>query len=66
MTGYAIKPLDSQIDHRPSLIPRIPSILNVVSPIGEEYITNSLDHGRRVFQGQIPPDSYFFADFILG
>ena len=34
MTRYAIKPLDSQIDHRPSLIPRIPSILNVVSPIG--------------------------------
>ena len=34
MTRYAIKPLDLQSHHPPSLIPRIPSILNVVSPIG--------------------------------
>ena len=34
MTKYAIKPLDSQVSQEPSLIPRIPGILTIVSPIG--------------------------------
>ena len=34
MTKYSIKPLDSQISQEPSLIPRHPCVLNIVSPIG--------------------------------
>jgi hypothetical protein len=34
MSKYAIEPLDNQISSEPSLIPRIPCILNIVSPIG--------------------------------
>ena len=34
MTKYSIKPLDSQVSQKPSLIPRHPCVLNIVSPIG--------------------------------
>ena len=34
MTKYQIKPLDSQVSQEPSLIPRHPCVLNIVSPIG--------------------------------
>ena len=34
MTKYSIKPLDAQLSQEPSLLPRHPCVLNIVSPIG--------------------------------